>query len=133
MATKVAQKLWASGDRRTAWTRLYVKVHPSGMTERITIEEVCVAHPRRQKIQALEFGPNVISRSTPLFNRKTGRPSTVRTRYWTVSQSGSGGAGTAQDKLGGFWTGGFSNHYRLAAIKAQERDLLENGFCLDAA
>ena len=69
--------IWASGDRRTSWTRVYSKTHPDGMEERITIEEVRVLHPRTHKFQAMEFGPVVVSQRVALYNRKTMKPSPV--------------------------------------------------------
>jgi hypothetical protein len=126
MTTKVL--VWASGDRYTASNTVYERTHPSGMVERITIEEVRILKPRLHKFRVGEFGPLVVSMNTILYNRRTKKPVKPRHKYWTVSQSGFGGKGTKGDVLGGFWTGSLVTHYDKKIVAGQVGDLIANGF-----
>ena len=127
MTGKQKDYYWASGDRYTASSTVWERTSNSGV-ERVTVEEVRVLRPKSQQIFVGPFGPRVVSRSTTLYNKATGKAVKPRTTYWTVSQCGFGGRGTKHDPLGGFWTGQFETYYDQKTVSASVNDLLDAGF-----
>ena len=120
--------VWDSGNRCTVSNTVYERTHPSGMVERIGIEEVRLLKPKIHQLMAKWHGPVVVSATTILYNSRTKKPVKPRHKYWTVSQSGYGGKGTERDKLGGFWTGRMETHYDKKEVNAQVHDLIAHGF-----
>ena len=128
MKSNSIKYIWASKDRYTASTTVYEKTHPSGMVERVTVEETRVLYPKLHQIMQGKYQPTVISKQRTLISGRTGKTIKPRTKYWTASQSGFGGRGTERDSLGGFWTGQFETYYQKAKVTASVNDLLNAGF-----
>lgn len=132
MPRKRAPGVWASGDRKTVWSKKLELRHPDGGVEGWTIDRVSVLHPRSQQVARVRSGQLVLMQVFPanrqFYSRETMTP-VKYTSYYVFSQYFYGGRGSSRDPLGGFNTGKtydfYEKEYRRNIAKLRRAGFVE--------